>query len=691
MNSFSSHLPLIAVQVLALAVDFRAWIAACLSRQGPTALALFAAICAFSLFAAQAKGSGLYWSSPRSPLVADVCYGKDRFVAVGGYGGIYWSTDGANWYAADSPYSGTYTSLNAVCYGNGWFVAVGRDGTILRSQDGKAWSSCLSPTSKTISSVWAANGRFAAVGLDALILVSSDGYVWTSVGYTNSGYSPYPLGSLCSVVEGNGRWVALETSNTTGVWSADGINWTRMYTGSGYEKHTIFDGTRFVAVSTGSAQSMISTSTDGVTWQNWKAPGDSTGISYAQGKYILVDQSGILRSSTDLNEWTTVASASGLRRLAYGDGKFAGVGGNQRVRSLDGAVWEILSPGGALFDLKASCAFKSRRYVVGDGGRIFTYDFANGALVPVASGVAVNLRGIAASDAAIVAVGDGGVVLRSDDGVNWQLADGRTIADLTNIVYRRGYFCAVGAGGVLTVSTDGLNWLRATTNVTEDLLAIADNGSSTLVGTSAGNVLVSSDFTSWVKKTATGTRMDSLAYGNGAFVATGYYGSVWYSLDGIQWTSRASGYAGWTAGVAFGAGRFVLFSQNGYIRLSTDGINWTAGRTGLEAWTYLRGVDFSDGQFFAVGDYRHILYSNRTRSVALFRPALRQLGGAVLGYYMENSADGYVFDIERSTDLQTWDVVARDRMIQGSGLLYQEAPPMHYGRVFYRASLAGAR
>lgn len=687
MNPLLKYLLLLSISSRAMMLSNRATFG--LSRLCPLFL-LVVAIGTSLPFPARADGSGVYWSSPRSPYVADACYGKDRFVAVGGYGGIYWSTDGATWYAADSTYTGTYTSLNAVCHGNGWFVAVGRDGTILRSQDGKTWSSCISQTTKTLSSVWAANGRFVAVGLDALILVSADGYIWTSVGYTNSGSSPYPLGSLCSVVEGNGKWVALETSNTTGVWSSDGINWTRMYTGSGYEKHTIFDGTRFVAVSAGASQSAISTSTDGITWQNRNAPGDSTGICYGEGKYILVDQSGLLRSSTDLTNWTTVASASGLRRLAYGDGKFSGVGGNQRVRSHDGGSWDVKSLGGTSFDLNASCAFKSKRYVVGDAGRLCTFDFTYGALIPEVSGVTVNLRGIAANDTAIVAVGDGGVMLRSVDGVSWQLVDGRTTANLTNIAYQRGYFCAVGAGGVLTVSPDGQNWQRATTNVTEDLLSIADDGSSTLVGTSAGNVLVSSNFTSWIKRAATGTRMESLAYGNGIFVATGFYGAVWYSLDGVQWTSRASGYAGWTIGVAFGADRFVLFSQDGYIRLSPDGINWTAGRTGLEAWSYLTGANFSDGQFFAVGDYRHILYSSRTQPMELFRPALRQLEGSAFGYYMDNPADGYVFDIERSDDLQTWETVARDRTTQGSGVLYQETPQTHNGRVFYRARLSGA-
>jgi hypothetical protein len=479
----------------------------------------------------------------------------------------------------------------------------------------------------------------------------------------------------------------MESSNTTGVWSADGVSWTRMYTGSGYAKHTIFDGTRFVAVSAGASQSAISTSTDGITWQNWNAPGDSVGICHAQGKYILVDQSGLLRSSVDLTNWTTVASASGLRRLAYGDGKFAGVGGNQRVRSSDGVSWEVKSPGGPSVDLNASCAFNSKRYVVGAGGRIFTYDYASGNLVPAVSGVTVNLRGIAASDSSIVAVGDGGAVLQSANGVSWQLVDGRTTANLANVAYQRGYFCAVGAGGALTVSPDGVNWQRATTNITEDLLSIADNGAETLVGTSAGNVLVSANFATWTKRGASGTRMDSLAYGNGAFVATGFYGSIWYSLDGQLWTSRATGYAGWTAGVAFGAGRFVLLAENGYIRTSVDGINWTVGRTGLEAWSYMNGINFSGGQFFGVGDYRHILHSSRTQAMELFRPSLRLLDDLALGYGMDAPAEGYVFDIERSEDLQTWQTVARDRTTEASGLLFQETPPSGTPKVFYRARL----
>ncbi|MDB6153138.1 MAG: hypothetical protein JWL90_1591 [Chthoniobacteraceae bacterium] len=338
--------------------------------------------------------AGLYWSAPQSAAITKVCFGKDRFVAVGPSGVILWSTNGSTWYAADPQTSGTSSYFESVCFGNGYFIAVGWDGSILRSADGKSWTSSPSPTARTLSDVWAEQGRFVAVGEAATILVSADGYSWTSVGYNNAGSPGYPLDSLCSVRYGNGVWVALERSNTTGVRSTDGVNWTRIYSGNGYKKCLIFDGTRFVAVADAGGQ--LSTSLDGLTWQNMPAPRGLYSIVFGEGLYVAVGESGAILSSPDLITWTATASAPGVVSMAYGKEMFAAVG-SSRAFSEDGLTWTVKSMGGTWVDLTATCFFKSKQYITGKSGHLSYYDFQQETIVPIVSGTNADLRDIASA------------------------------------------------------------------------------------------------------------------------------------------------------------------------------------------------------------------------------------------------------------------------------------------------------
>lgn len=79
-----------------------------------------------------------------------VCYGNNKFLAVGDAYRILTSTDGQTWTAQSPPSSATYWG---VTYGNGLFVAVGQWGTILTSPDGETWTQQTSGTSNLLYSV----------------------------------------------------------------------------------------------------------------------------------------------------------------------------------------------------------------------------------------------------------------------------------------------------------------------------------------------------------------------------------------------------------------------------------------------------------------------------------------------------------------------------------------------------------
>jgi photosystem II stability/assembly factor-like uncharacterized protein len=109
----------------------------------------------------------------------DITYAGDCFVAVGGYGEVYLSSDkGANWTLLETRPDGYSYS---VAYGGGYLVAVGELGTIKASADGGAtWylqSSGLMLNHYDynnyirITGVTTGDNCFVAVGENGLVLV----------------------------------------------------------------------------------------------------------------------------------------------------------------------------------------------------------------------------------------------------------------------------------------------------------------------------------------------------------------------------------------------------------------------------------------------------------------------------------------------------------------------------------------
>lgn len=99
----------------------------------------------------------------------------------------------------------------------------------------------------------------------------------------------------------------------------------------------------------------------------------------------------------------------------------------------------------------------------------------------------------------------------------------------------------------------------------------------------------------------TGSPMMGVAYGNGAYVAIGYYGNIVRSTDGTNWvTVKTSTFLNVTYGkLAFGNGMFVGISNTGDIVTSPDGLTWTIRSSGTT--NYLSDVAYVNGRWVIVG------------------------------------------------------------------------------------------
>ncbi len=167
------------------------------------------------------SADGLVWSelTPISGknMLRRVCFGNERFVAVGDRGRRAASLDGLAW--TDAPDVKAIDTLIDVTFGRGLFVGVGLHGLRMSSDDGVKWSERLvGEEGEHINSVLWTGDRFVAVGQGATY-VSPDGRHWDRLPNTNA-----PL----VAVYGVGQFIG---SNWRGrlLHSTDAVTWKEAF------------------------------------------------------------------------------------------------------------------------------------------------------------------------------------------------------------------------------------------------------------------------------------------------------------------------------------------------------------------------------------------------------------------------------------------------------------------------------
>lgn len=356
---------------------------------------------------------------------------------------------------------------------------------------------------------------------------------------------------------GNGVYVAVGGSAHI-VSSSDGVTWTLRHLGA--ENQTLnavaFGNGRFVAVGTGYpgklGSALIMTSTDGITWTADEAMATNTqaqffDVIYAGGLWVITNApSNRVLTSTDGVTWTGRAAGVGTTKIAHGNGRFVALSSDNRYStSTDGLTW-------------------TTGFMTGSA-QAFDHGFED-------------------------------------------------------IIFANNQFTAVGrdatfAGAVFS-SADGLAWSKTATIPGNSLIRVAYlNGTYVTTGNTGGNTPLhtSPDGLVWTARTsampprASGSPNNTMGEGiygldavNGILFATGGYGSVTTSTDGIAWTRRTRGSLHDINGLIWDGTRFVGTGSGGTVVTSPDGVQWTASQSN-QASVWFGRLAYANNRYVTAG------------------------------------------------------------------------------------------
>ena len=274
-----------------------------------------------------------YWNS--------VCYGKDKFVAIGDSAPVY-SSDGITWTQGPTPLppvpstNGSDNTWTSICYGKDKFVAIAHinANVFAYSTDGQMWSSGTMPSTQYWAFVCYGKDKFVAIarndsGISNVFAYSSDGITWTEGTLPVSNY-------WRSVCYGKDKYVAVGTYRKRFAYSSNGITWIEGTMPSNDDWYSVCYGKdKYVAVVNNSATHIFAYSTDGITWTQGTMPSKigCFSVCYGKDKFVAVGPGyNIFVYSSDGITWTQGNLNTNKYRysICYGKDKFVTVeGGNK--------------------------------------------------------------------------------------------------------------------------------------------------------------------------------------------------------------------------------------------------------------------------------------------------------------------------------------------------------------------------
>jgi hypothetical protein len=290
----------------------------------------------------------------------------------------------------------------------------------------------------------------------------------------------------------------------------------------------LWDGTKYISISTSPTYSALITSATGDNWLLTKLsnnPVSLTDIYYNGTRYVITTNNSAtpIYTSTNGLVYTTgpslIVPSNSLNTVSSNGGVWVAVGENV-ITSTDTITWletYKLSNTGYFADVVYTTAGFTGWLIIGnqtvngveqtiilrstDNG--ITWNIINENITTVITSAYVNA--ITTSDSLVAIVGNNGQIFTSTDGsqTNIEQISG-TSENLVDIVYGNGKFIAVGNNGTILTSSNGSSWTTETSTTTNNLNSVSYNETVDefiIVGDN-NTILISSgsDVTTWTPK-----------------------------------------------------------------------------------------------------------------------------------------------------------------------------------------------
>ena len=301
---------------------------------------------------------------------------------------------------------------------------------------------------------------------------------------------------------------------------------------------------------------------------DWKSGGASFGGQATNGNVTVYagDRFVCIKNENEKLQNIDTQGTLRLSSVAFGNGKFVGIGNNNISISSDGKNWNT--------------------NVVTLGSSSNSISFGDGKFF-VASTLVSNVK-------------------YSTDGINWESKATVAVYDNTvGVKYINEKYIILGNATVVLFSTDLESWNRA--NLPSGIVAwdiTYGKGKYILVGyiNNKGCIYTSTDLTNWVQVLyfESITSFTSVSFGNNRFVAVGTDSTYATSTDGEIWETNTSELFRTATNIEYNIDVFSVIGNDGTILNSTDGENWLSLTTGI--YEDLQKIKFIHNKYCCIGE-----------------------------------------------------------------------------------------
>jgi photosystem II stability/assembly factor-like uncharacterized protein len=211
------------------------------------------------------------------------------------------------------------------------------------------------------------------------------------------------------------------------------------------------------------------------------------------------------------------------------------------------------------------------------GTQIIKENVLSGETKTLQCGKQKELFGIAYGNGKIVVVGSSNECLISEDGgETWERQQNTGTGSLKKITYAKNKFVAVGDSGIF-ISTDGASWTKKMSGTMNGVIYSDEKDLFVVCGFGYG--AKSTDGETW-ESVASLPSCYGICYGNGQFVAVGYYSSqgiqtvIEVSSDGTTWESVTNSLGVVLNSVIWHKTKYIMSGNNGVIVTTEDMETW---------------------------------------------------------------------------------------------------------------------